>query len=126
MGKIKNLSIIVLQVAVLFFISLAMNFLAKWLHLPIPGTILGIIVLFILLKMNVIKLSWIEQGANWLLAELLLFFIPAAVGVMNYMSLLEHDGVRILLVVISSTVVVMASSGLVATRISKRKEHRVQ
>ncbi|GGG19702.1 CidA/LrgA family protein [Paenibacillus aceti] len=126
MGKIKNLSIIVLQVAVLFFISLAMNFIAKWLHLPIPGTILGIIVLFILLKTNVIKLSWIEQGANWLLAELLLFFIPAAVGVMNYMSLLEHDGVRILLVVISSTVVVMASSGLVATRISKRKEHRVQ
>ncbi|MCM3041051.1 CidA/LrgA family holin-like protein [Paenibacillus motobuensis] len=126
MGKIKNLSIIILQIAALFFISLAMNYIAKWLHLPIPGTILGIIVLFILLKTNVIKLSWIEQGANWLLAELLLFFIPAAVGVMNYMSLLERDGIRILLVVISSTLVVMASSGLVASRISKRKEQRVQ
>ncbi|WMT40768.1 CidA/LrgA family holin-like protein [Paenibacillus sp. D2_2] len=126
MGKIKNLSIIILQVAVLFFISLAMNYIVKWLHLPIPGTILGIIILFILLKTNVIKLSWIEQGANWLLAELLLFFIPAAVGVMNYMSLLEQDGIRILLVVISSTVIVMASSGLVASRISKRKEQRAQ
>lgn len=126
MGKIKNLSIIILQITALFFISLAMNYIAKWLHLPIPGTILGIIVLFILLKTNVIKLSWIEQGANWLLAELLLFFIPAAVGVMNYMSLLERDGIRILLVVISSTIVVMASSGLVASRISKRKEQRVQ
>ncbi|GAA0401205.1 CidA/LrgA family holin-like protein [Paenibacillus motobuensis] len=126
MGKIKNLSIIILQIAALFFISLAMNYIAKWLHLPIPGTILGIIVLFILLKTKVIKLSWIEQGANWLLAELLLFFIPAAVGVMNYMSLLERDGIRILLVVISSTIVVMASSGLVASRISKRKEQRVQ
>ncbi|WP_375143138.1 CidA/LrgA family protein [Paenibacillus sp. D2_2] len=122
----KNLSIIILQVAVLFFISLAMNYIVKWLHLPIPGTILGIIILFILLKTNVIKLSWIEQGANWLLAELLLFFIPAAVGVMNYMSLLEQDGIRILLVVISSTVIVMASSGLVASRISKRKEQRAQ
>lgn len=126
MGKIKNLSIIILQIAALFFISLAMNYIAKWMHLPIPGTILGIIVLFILLKTNVIKLSWIEQGANWLLAELLLFFIPAAVGVMNYMSLLERDGIRILLVVISSTIVVMASSGLVASRISKRKEQRAQ
>lgn len=126
MGKIKNLSIIILQIAALFFISLAMNYIAKWLHLPIPGTILGIIVLFILLKTNVIKLSWIEQGANWLLAELLLFFIPAAVGVMNYMPLLERDGIRILLVVISSTLVVMASSGLVASRISKRKEQRAQ
>lgn len=116
---------IVLQVALLLLFSLAMNFLAKWLHLPIPGSILGIIVLFILLKTGVIKLAWIEAGANWLLAELLLFFIPAAVGVMKYIPLLEHDGVRIMIVVIASTVTVMASSGLVASRIAKRKEHKL-
>lgn len=116
---------IVLQVALLLLFSLAMNFLAKALHLPIPGSILGIIVLFALLKMNIMKLSWIEAGANWLLAELLLFFIPAAVGVMKYFPLLEHDGVRIMIVVIASTVAVMASSGLVASRIAKRKEHKL-
>ncbi|RCX16663.1 holin-like protein [Fontibacillus phaseoli] len=125
MGNIKTIGKIALQVAILVLFSLAMNYLAQWLHLPIPGSILGIIVLFALLKMNIIKLTWIEQGANWLLAELLLFFIPAAVGVMKYIPLLEHDGVQILIVVVSSTVIVMASSGLIASHIVKRKEHKL-
>lgn len=125
MGKMKMLSKMIFQIAILFFISLAMNYIAQWLHLPIPGSILGIFVLFALLKTGVIKLDWIEQGANWLLAELLLFFIPAAVGVMKYIPMLEHDGVRIMVVVIFSTLIVMISSGLIASRISKRKERRL-
>ncbi|OZB93455.1 CidA/LrgA family protein [Paenibacillus sp. XY044] len=113
------------QIAVLMLFSYAMNQLAGLLHLPVPGSILGIIVLFLLLESGVVKLKWIEVGANWLLAELLLFFIPAAVGVMKYFSMLESDGVRILLVVIFSTVVVMASSGLTAARIAEHKERKV-
>ncbi|MNJ39589.1 Holin-like protein CidA [compost metagenome] len=123
--KLQKIAMSVLQVIVLFFISIAMNLLAELLHLPIPGSILGIIVIFALLKSKVIKLTWIEQGANLLLAELLLFFIPAAVGVMKYIPLLESDGVRILIVVISSTFIVMLSSGLIASRITKRKESKV-
>ncbi|MFD1179246.1 CidA/LrgA family protein [Paenibacillus puldeungensis] len=121
----KMISKAIFQIAILFCISMAMNAIAKLLHLPIPGSILGIVVLFILLKTNVIKLTWIEQGANWLLAELLLFFIPSAVGVMQYIPLLESEGVRILIVVIFSTLIVMVSSGLIATRIAKRKERRI-
>lgn len=118
----QKISTGVLQVTVLFFISIAMNKISQLLHLPIPGSILGIIVIFTLLKTNLIKLAWIEQGANWLLAELLLFFIPSAVGVMKYIPMLESDGVRILIVVVSSTLIVMISSGLIAVRIAKRKE----
>lgn len=114
----------VFQVAILFLFTFVMNEVAKLLHLPVPGSILGIFVLFVLLKTNIVKLAWIEQGANWLLAELLLFFIPSAVGIMKYMPLLESEGVRILIVVIFSTLIVMISSGLVASRISKRKEHQ--
>lgn len=125
MGKMKLIIKIIFQIAILFFISLAMNYIAQWLHLPIPGSILGIFVLFALLKTGIIKLDWIEQGANWLLAELLLFFIPAAVGVMKYIPMLEHDGVRIMIVVIFSTLIVMISSGLIASRISKRKERKL-
>lgn len=125
MSKLKHISTCVLQVAILFFISIAMDSIAKLLHLPIPGSILGIIVIFTLLKSKVIKLSWIEKGANWLLAELLLFFIPAAVGVMKYIPLLESEGVQILIVVIISTLIVMISSGLIASRITKRKERKV-
>lgn len=113
-----------LQVAGFMLISILMDQLAKWLHLSIPGSILGIAVVFILLETGVLKLEWIELGANWLLAELLLFFIPAAVGVMKYFPMLESDGLQIVAVVLFSTVTVMVSSGLVATVISKRKDRK--
>ncbi|WP_037286918.1 CidA/LrgA family protein [Saccharibacillus sacchari] len=120
----KKTLLAVIQVAGLMGFSLLMNRLAVWMHIPIPGSILGIFVLFMLLQFRLVKLEWIELGANWLLAELLLFFIPAAVGVMNYIPLLEQDGIRILAVVILSTLIVMVSSGLLAGALSKRKESR--
>lgn len=124
MDKLRTIAVSVLQVILLFFISMAMNQLAELLHLPVPGSILGIIVIFALLKTNIIKLTWIERGANLLLAELLLFFIPSAVGIMKYIPLLESEGVRILVVVVSSTFIVMLSSGLIASQITKRKESK--
>ncbi|GJM82264.1 CidA/LrgA family holin-like protein [Paenibacillus timonensis] len=125
MNKMKEIGMGMIQVAILFFVSIALNKVAELLHLPIPGSILGIALLFTLLKTGVVKLKWIERGANWLLAELLLFFVPSAVGVMQYIPLLESEGVRILIVVILSTVIVMACSGLIASRIEKRKEGRI-
>ncbi|MFB8376510.1 MULTISPECIES: CidA/LrgA family protein [Paenibacillus] len=112
----------ILQVALLMAFSLLMDQMARALHLPVPGSILGMIVLFILLQTRVVKLRWIEIGAAWLLGELLLFFIPSAVGIMNYMPMLEQDGLQILFIVLLSTFLVMACTGLVATRIAKRKE----
>ncbi|MEK3789761.1 MULTISPECIES: CidA/LrgA family protein [Paenibacillus] len=111
----------ILQIGVLLLFSVGMNALVGWLHWPIPGSIVGMLLLFILLQTRVIRLSWIEIGASWLLAELLLFFIPSAVGVMDYLPLLEHDGMSILFIVLLGTFIVMAVTGLVATFISKRK-----
>lgn len=120
----KKMLLAVIQVAALMGFSELMNRIAIWTHLPIPGSILGIFVLFLLLQFRIVKLEWIELGAAWLLAELLLFFIPAAVGVMNYIPMLEHDGLRILAVVVFSTLIVMSSSGLLAGALSRRKETR--
>lgn len=120
----KKMLLAVIQVAALMGFSELMNRIAIWTHLPIPGSILGIFALFLLLQFRIVKLEWIELGAAWLLAELLLFFIPAAVGVMNYIPMLEHDGLRILAVVVFSTLIVMISSGLLAGALSRRKETR--
>ncbi|OIB04101.1 holin [Paenibacillus sp. LC231] len=113
-----------LQVAGFMLLSLGMDRLAAWLNIGIPGSILGIVVVFILLETKVLRLEWIELGANWLLAELLLFFIPAAVGIMKYFPMLEAEGLQILAVVLFSTVIVMVSSGLTAGFISSRKERK--
>ncbi|MDT3425495.1 holin-like protein [Paenibacillus forsythiae] len=118
----RKLIIGMLQVGALSVFSLAMSELSSWLHLPIPGSIIGMVVLFILLETGVVRLGWVEIGASWLLAELLLFFVPSAIGVMKYSSLLETDGLSLLAIILAGTFIVMASSGLLTALIFKVKE----
>ncbi|MCY7618085.1 CidA/LrgA family holin-like protein [Bacillus pumilus] len=108
----------------LFVFAKLMNVLTAFLHLRIPGTILGILVIFLLLHFKIIQLKWIELGAVWLLGELLLFFIPSAVGVIDYGTLLSQSGTSIVLVVLLSTFVVMLSTGIMTQMIAKRKERK--
>lgn len=124
MQLLKTSLIATLQIMALFAFAKLMNVLAAFLHLRIPGTILGILVIFLLLHFNIIKLKWIELGAVWLLGELLLFFIPSAVGVIDYGTLLSQSGTSIVLVVLLSTFVVMLSTGMMTQMIAKRKERK--
>lgn len=109
---------ILLQVVFFLLISTGMNAVSSYLELPVPGSILGIALVFILLKLKVIKLQWIDAGASWLIAEMLLFFVPSAVGVLSYGKLMQDEGLRILLVIICSTVLVMAAAGRIAQRMA--------
>lgn len=124
MKLLKTPLIAVLQIMALFVFAKLMNVLAAFLHLRIPGTILGILVIFLLLHFKIIQLKWIELGAVWLLGELLLFFIPSAVGVIDYGTLLSQSGTSIVLVVLLSTFVVMLSTGIMTQMIAKRKERK--
>lgn len=121
----KKIATVLLQVGGLTIFSLLINALASWLHFPVPGSILGMVVLFLLLEFGVVRLNWVEVGASWLLAELLLFFIPSAIGVMKYSRMLETDGLRVLAVVVVGTFAVMACSGLLTGIISKVKERKL-
>lgn len=53
---------------------------------------------------------------RWLLAEMLLFFVPAVVAVVNYAQLLMVDGWRIFLVIALSTLMVLGATARSLTR----------
>lgn len=120
----KKIALGLLQVAGLTVFSLLVNTLTSFLHIPLPGSIIGMILLFLLLESGVIRLNWVEVGASWALAELLLFFIPSAIGVMKYSKLLEADGLQVLAVVLVGTFAVMAGSGVLTGAIYRIKERR--
>ena len=106
------------QIAILCALSVLSNFLVAQFSLPLPGSVVGIVLLFGLLQLGILRLEWIESGANLLLAELLLFFIPSAVGVVQYRTLLLSHGIAILIVVVAGSVVIMSGSGLLATQLA--------
>ncbi|THF73399.1 CidA/LrgA family protein [Cohnella fermenti] len=119
--RVKVLFATVAQVIFFILLSQGADAVVRWLNLPIPGTILGILVLFALLELKVIRLDWIELGSKWLLAEMLLFFIPATVGIINYKSLVVHQGLSIALVILLSTLAVMLCAGLTGQWLSARQ-----
>lgn len=120
----KKIVIGLIQIWILCIFTYTMEVISTILHLKIPGSILGLVVLFILLQTNIVKLKWIEIGGNWLVAELLLFFIPSAVGIVQYKHLLMDNGVKIITVIFISSSLVMICSGLLAERMAKRKEKK--
>lgn len=126
LGINVNLIIIkVLQVCLLYLLFTIGEFLTNNLNLPVPGGITGLFLLFLLLHLKIIKLQWIDIGATWLLSELLLFFIPSAVGVLQYKQLMGGlQGLKIVLIIVLSTLIVMTFTGLSAEFLSKFRKDK--
>ncbi|MFC7393589.1 CidA/LrgA family protein [Scopulibacillus cellulosilyticus] len=119
--------IVILQIALLYVFYFIGNCLQNVLHLPIPGSILGMILLFLLLCFKIVPLKSIETGSQFLLAYLPVFFIPATTGVMNYYHFFMGSGVILFFITILSTLMVMVFSGLTTHYLSKRKsDHQAE
>ncbi len=108
-----------LPLQLLLYIGLynACDFLVRWLHLPLPANVVGMVLLLLLIVTRIVPLGWVKAGASWLLAEMLLFFIPAVVAVINYGDLLRSEGWRICVVIGVSTLLVLAATSLVVDRL---------
>ena len=70
---------------------------AASLHLPFSGGVVGLFVLVALLLSGWVRPAAIELGANWLLANMLLFFIPLVVSVVQFTHLLKTQGLTLFL-----------------------------
>jgi holin-like protein len=113
-----------LQIVVIILFTLIGNLISHSFQLPIPGSVIGLVLLFASLQLKIVRMEWIEAGANFLLAELLLFFVPSAVGIIQYKQLMMMNGTRIVLVIIVGTAIVMACTGLLAELINRYKEEK--
>ncbi|MEN5033290.1 CidA/LrgA family protein [Pseudomonas sp. TWI929] len=103
---------LLVELAILCALFLLGGQLATWLGWPIPGGVVGLAVLLLLFASGVLKPAMLQLGAGWLMAEMLLFFIPALMSLLDYGTLLREEGWRILLVIAVSTLMVMVVTAL--------------
>ena len=109
-NRLKKLKTASYQIIIILAVWSCADILQKLLNLPVASGVLGFFLLLFLLEMKWLKLAHVERGADLLLAELLLFFIPPVVGVIQYQDLLITSGWKILLVILISTALVMMVS----------------
>ena len=87
--------------------------LVKRLHLPIPGSIVGLFVLLLALESRLVSVAWFRRGASGLLGHLVLFLAPAMLAVVNHRELLSMTGVKLLAAVLIGTPLVMVGTAVV-------------
>ncbi|VDC33764.1 CidA/LrgA family protein [Pseudogemmobacter humi] len=92
--------------------------------IPLPGGIIGLGLLLFLLIMRRISSLSIRRGAGWFLSDMLLFFVPAVLAVLDHPELFGLTGLKILFVILTSTALVMLATAFTVDRCWKYLGHR--
>lgn len=109
------------ELLIILVIYFAGEILANFLKLPVPGNIIGMILLLILLCTNVVKLEMVDTVSKFFLDHLAFFFIPAGVGLLTSLTVIKDSWIRLLLVCFLSTIITIGVTALVVDFMTKEK-----
>ena len=98
---------VIIQIGLLLIFWWIGSLLQQTLNLPVSAGVIGLFLVLIGLVSGVFKLQWIKTGSDFMLAELVLFFIPCVVGLINYKSLFIAEGWQLITAIVLGTMCVM-------------------
>lgn len=109
----------------LFFIFLFYflgEMLSKLIGGFMPGSVLGMILLFLSLLFKLIKPEYVKDAAKVITKNMAVFFVPAGVGLMVYWHLVSQNLAAIVSAIVVSTILVIITVSIVQDRFEKRKK----
>jgi len=110
-----------------FALLVVLQWLGGWLmaraHAPIPGSVVGMVLLAAGIQFGVIPRRLVRASAELLVRHLTLLYVPAGVGVLLYVALLRREWLPIVGGAIASLVTVLAVVGVIADRAERRAHH---
>ena len=101
------------QLAILFGCLALGELIITLTHIPLPSSILGMLLLTLLLKLKVIRLEWVRSISDFLVTNIGFFFVPPGVAIMLYFDIIKAQFVPIVAASVVSTVLVLAVTGWV-------------
>jgi holin-like protein len=110
------------QFTVIIAISAVSELLTLFIPLPIPASIYGMSLLFLLLMTGVLKLQQVENAANLLLGILPALFVVSGAGLITSYGQVAETFTSWVAINIGSTIVILAMTGLLAQGMIRRKK----
>ncbi len=107
---------------IIFSVQFFCAYILRILKITFPAPILGIILLFLLLKCKIIEPEKIEDCCNFLLKNMVLFFIPLFVGIITYSDIILKNFQTIIATIFITTTLVMVIVGLFVENVIKFKK----
>ncbi|WP_316570192.1 CidA/LrgA family protein [Neobacillus sp. YIM B06451] len=123
MFRVKQTLLFFAQLFFICAIYAVAVFVVGFFHLPIPGSVLGMLILFFLLASGIVKLSYVELAGSFLNRHLGFFFVPITVGLMDFGGLIKVSGLQIFVMIAGSTMVGLLVTGGLAHYFSKGEQN---
>ncbi len=103
----------------LFCFLILGEFISTLLTLPIPGSVIGMVLLTVALEFNIVKAETVKPSSKILLNNLSLLFIPPGVGLMVYFNIINEYFLPIVISYFVSTFAVLYISGIIVQRLDR-------
>ena len=110
------------QVTVILIVGLVSEALGYFIPLPVPASVYGLVIMFVLLWTKVVKLDQVEDVADFFLQVMPFFFVAPTVGLITSFDAIRGNVLWLVLMCFISTVVTIAVTGLVAQVIIRLKK----
>ena len=91
--------------------------ISSLLPIVIPGSIIGMLILFLLLGFQIVPVNWVKPGCYLIIRYMALLFVPISVGVMNYTDVLAAQFGPIFVSCVLSTLLVLIVVGYSSHRL---------
>ena len=108
------------QFGIIIAVSFIGELLNKFVPLPVPASIYGLIIMFVCLKTGIVYLKSVEGAGKFLIEIMPLMFIPAAVGLTESWGVLSPIIVPVAVITVVTTIVVFVISGITAQTVIRR------
>lgn len=112
------------QFLIIALVSFVGEALSRFIPLPVPGGVYGIVILFLLLCLKIVPLCAVEGAADFLIEIMPVMFIPPAVGLLESWGVIGGSLLAYAVTVPVTTVLVMGVGGLVTQLIIRRGGRR--
>ena len=106
-------------IAILFIFLTVGEAISLISQLPIPGNVIGMLLLTMALHFKLVRLEDIRSVAEGLLKYLALFFVPPGVGLIVYFDLIKQEWLAIVLANVVSTVAVLLAVEILQQKLEK-------
>ena len=90
--------------------------------ITMPGTIIGMIILFLLLQFKIMKEETIKDVADFLLGNMAIFFVPAGVSLISSLGLITENMLVLLLSGTVATIIIMIVTGKIVEIMINKKD----
>lgn len=88
-------------------------------HLPVPGSVVGLLVLALLIETRILPLELVRRAAELLVRHLALLYVPAGVALLAWWGAVRHDLVAIAVAALASLVGVLLVVAHVVQRLER-------